>query len=217
MARPLPAGYNPRPLSRSELLSYAGMGGIWGADLNTAVAIALAESTGRPQAIGDQGSSYGLWQIHEPAHPELFALYPDWWNPVSNARMAASVHSKAGGWGDWTTYNNGDYKKFLTGNGIYEDVGAAAGDAIAAANPVAGVVDAVKTTGGLVWKAGAWMSDPASWVRVAQVILGGGLVLAALSVVARPVAEKAAGGVVGSVTGVGKVAKVATAATKGVK
>jgi hypothetical protein len=44
-----------------------------------------------------------------------------------------------------------------------------------------------------------WMSDPHNWIRVAQVVVGGALVLVGVSIVAKPAAAPvadAAGGVV---------------------
>ncbi len=39
-------------------------------DPNLAAAIAMAESGGNASAVGDWGTSFGLWQIHTPAHRE---------------------------------------------------------------------------------------------------------------------------------------------------
>lgn len=42
-----------------------------GADVATALHIVHAESNFNPQAIGDHGESYGMWQIHLPAHKDI--------------------------------------------------------------------------------------------------------------------------------------------------
>src|SRR5208282_634628 len=59
-------------LSASEIAGYASAAGFSGPDLQVAVAVALAESSGNPSAIGDLtlGVSVGLWQINLKAHPE---------------------------------------------------------------------------------------------------------------------------------------------------
>lgn len=48
--------------------------------------------------------------------------------------------------------------------------------------------------GGITTLIGAakWISDPGNWMRVGQVILGGGMVLAGVAIVARPGVQKAA-------------------------
>ncbi len=80
-------------------------------DLATAVAIALAESGGNPNAIGDNGTSYGLWQIHWSAHPEFDKARL--FDPQYNANAAHDIYSRRGGFSDWTTYKTGAYAQFL--------------------------------------------------------------------------------------------------------
>jgi hypothetical protein len=61
-----------------ELKQLASNAGFSGDDLDTAVAIALAESGGDPEAYNPETEagtapgrgSYGLWQIYQTAHPE---------------------------------------------------------------------------------------------------------------------------------------------------
>lgn len=92
-----------------------------GADI--AAAVALAESGGDPFAQGDphgnsgplpngSSSSFGLWQINHPAHPEYepHKLLTD----LDYAARAAFAISKHGtDWEPWTTYRDGAYRKFL--------------------------------------------------------------------------------------------------------
>lgn len=83
-------------------------------NIDTAVAIALAESGGKTDAVSSTGD-YGLWQINKKAHPGLFSL-GDWKDPKVNAQMAASVYRAAGNsFKPWVTYNSGAYKSH-TGN-----------------------------------------------------------------------------------------------------
>lgn len=42
-----------------------------GVDPETALAVAMCESSLNPKAIGDNGDSLGLWQINSPSWPEV--------------------------------------------------------------------------------------------------------------------------------------------------
>lgn len=181
-----PAGAD-KTLSKSVIATYAVMGGFTGENVNIAAAVALAESSGRTAIIGgpnDDGSSdYGLWQINS-IHAKLFDTYSDWWNPISNARMAHAVWAEAGGsFSPWVNYSNGKYKDHL-GNTQYEAVPSSDG-----------IVDTVKGIGGMVWRAGQWMADPDNWVRVVQVTLGAGLLIAATTIVVRPAVDQVSGAI----------------------
>jgi len=81
-----------------------------------AAAIALAESSGNPQALnptdnnGTQ-SSFGLWQISNGTHAPPSA---SWADPLTNARLAVAKYKGAGNsFSPWGTYDSGAYKKFL--------------------------------------------------------------------------------------------------------
>ena len=99
-------------LSPAQIQAYAAAAGFPGADLATAVAIALAESSGNPAAIGDAGNSIGLWQINLPAHPEYAGA--NLADPQTNANAAFVIYSAAGGrFQPWSTFNSGAYTKYL--------------------------------------------------------------------------------------------------------
>jgi Lysozyme like domain len=95
----------------------------------TAVAVAMAESGGNPDAVGDlsitPGGSIGLWQINLQAHPDLAAKF-DLKDPLQNAMAAYQVWQNSGGrWSPWTTYNTGAYQQYLgAGQGPYVRGGA---------------------------------------------------------------------------------------------
>jgi hypothetical protein len=85
----------------------------------TAYAIARAESGGNPDAIGDAGQSFGLWQIYRPVHPQYGAswlLVPD-----NNAIAAAAISGGGTNWNPWCTWEasacgghgNGRYRTYL--------------------------------------------------------------------------------------------------------
>jgi len=95
----------------AQLQQLAANVGFSGDDLATAVAIALAESGGNPNATGDNGTSYGLWQIHWTVHPEFDKTRL--FDPQYNANAAYSIYSRRGSFADWTTYKTGAYVQFL--------------------------------------------------------------------------------------------------------
>jgi HPt (histidine-containing phosphotransfer) domain-containing protein/ferritin len=73
-------------------------------------AIALAESSGNPQARNSSGAS-GLWQI-------LGLPFPgDPFEPLTNAKMAGSK-LRSQGLGAWVTYTSGAYKQFMSRGGL---------------------------------------------------------------------------------------------------
>jgi hypothetical protein len=106
-----------------DLLSLAAGAGFSGGDLDTAVAIALAESGGVPTAYntepGAKGGtpagqgSYGLWQIYAKLHPEFDVS--QLFDPSYNASAAYSIYVNAGmSFIPWSTYKFGQYLGFLS-------------------------------------------------------------------------------------------------------
>lgn len=101
-------------LNAAQIQGYAAAAGFSGAALATAVAIALAESSGNPAAVNpnDPGGSYGLWQINMAAHPEFAGL--NLADPQTNANCAFQVYLQAGGsFTPWSTYGSGAYTAYL--------------------------------------------------------------------------------------------------------
>jgi len=104
-------------LTADEIAQFAIAAGFVGEDAVTATAIALAESGGDPNAVGDQGTSYGLWQIHWTVHPEFdkSRLF----DPAYNAQSAFSLFTRRGDFNDWSTFgsdlpgHNNAYARFL--------------------------------------------------------------------------------------------------------
>lgn len=103
--------------------SYAQLEGLWiqaGGDTSAAplmAAIALAESSGNPQAINPtdnngQQTSWGLWQISNGTHNQPV---PNILDPLINAQQAVAKY-KSQGLGAWGTYTSGAYKNYLQGN-----------------------------------------------------------------------------------------------------
>jgi hypothetical protein len=108
-------------LSAADISGYASAAGFSGGDLATAIAIALAESSGNPQVVGDQslaptkGPSIGLWQINigSKAHPELASQ--DLTDPQTNANAAYSIYQAAGySFRPWSTFTNGAFRAYMS-------------------------------------------------------------------------------------------------------
>ena len=103
-------------LSASEIAQLARTAGFAGSDLVTAVAIALAESSGDPAIVGDlvitRGGSIGLWQINLYWHPEYSKELL--LNPEANAAAAYAIYANADhSFSPWSTYASGSYRRFL--------------------------------------------------------------------------------------------------------
>ena len=101
-------------LSPQQIAQYAYNAGFRGKALDTAVAIAMAESAGRVDAYNPElgagtkkgSGSRGLWQIYGAAHP--WANNSAVFDPQANANAAYRVFVEAGNrFTPWSTYNKG--------------------------------------------------------------------------------------------------------------
>ncbi len=104
-----PVTGSPEEITRQVAARY------WPADqVDTAVAIAGAESTYNPKAHNNYGAGVeGLWQINVQAHRDLVAG-KNLQDPSVNAYAAHQIWLDAGkSWKPWTTYTSGSYRKFL--------------------------------------------------------------------------------------------------------
>lgn len=105
-------------LSISDIITVAQNAGFSGEDLVTAVAVAMAESGGDPNAFGDAGigqGSFGLWQINSKFHPEFGPDFTTLYDPQTNANAAYSVYSAAGNsFTPWSTFKSGSYSSFVS-------------------------------------------------------------------------------------------------------
>ena len=114
-------------LNAVQIAQYASIAGFSGSDLITAVAVALAESSGNPKAFGDAGigqGSFGLWQISSKFHPEYGPDFTILYDPQVNANAAYSIYSSAGNsFSPWTTFKNGMYASNL--NAVQSAIGTA--------------------------------------------------------------------------------------------
>lgn len=106
-------------LSTAQIRQIATVAGFMGGDLETAVAIAKAESGGNPNAVGDLtlGVSVGLWQINLHFHPEYD--HASLLDPQYNANAAWAIYDAAGSnFSPWSTYKNGTYEAHLNSDGV---------------------------------------------------------------------------------------------------
>ena len=117
------------PGGRSGLMKMLYAQGFRGNSLNTAFAIALAESGGRPDAVGDVklqdakwGPSYGLFQIRSLKHWQNYDgkgssdQYRDGSrlrDPKYNIRAAWEKSKGGKNWHAWSTYTGGQFIKYL--------------------------------------------------------------------------------------------------------
>lgn len=106
-------------LTSQQIMEFARNAGFTGPDLITAVAVALAESSGNPNAhgdikIGSGTGSFGLWQIYADAHPEFGPDFTTLFDPQTNADAAFSVYSRAkNSFTPWSTFKNGAYLTYI--------------------------------------------------------------------------------------------------------
>lgn len=103
-------------LSAAQIWQYAENAGFEGEDLQTAVAIALAESSGNPNTLGDlnitPGGSVGLWQVNLKYHPEYTT--DQLRDPQENANAAFAIYQAAGdSFTPWSTFKSGAYLAYV--------------------------------------------------------------------------------------------------------
>ncbi len=113
-----PAATGPR-FDLRGLRLFAANAGFPPEEVDTAAAIAMAESDGYQYAQGDPhgtfgpvpngtSTSFGLWQIHTPVHRQYNAskLLQD---ASYNARAAFEIRSTPEGFRHWSTFNRGPH------------------------------------------------------------------------------------------------------------
>ncbi|MDA3645651.1 transglycosylase SLT domain-containing protein [Saccharopolyspora indica] len=109
-------------LTAEQIAQHAYDAGFRGENLTTAVAVAMAESSGNTKSHNDTppDDSYGLWQINMlgdmgPARRKEFGLdsNKDLFDPAENAKAAYEIAGDGKDFGPWSTYTNGAYKKHL--------------------------------------------------------------------------------------------------------
>lgn len=95
-------------------------------DIPLMIAIAMAESRGDSDAVGDVklandkwDASIGLFQVRSLKNPEKYSkadklrIKDKLFDPVYNAKVAYEISKKGKDWSPWSTYNDDSYKEFL--------------------------------------------------------------------------------------------------------
>lgn len=115
-----PAGSN-RVYNPGEIKWVAKAAGFPDKELNTAAAVAMAESRGRLNAYNDKGLdlSYGLWQVNMkdalgPERRRKFGISNNdqLFGAATNAKAAKIIFDE-GGWRQWSTYKDGKYRAYI--------------------------------------------------------------------------------------------------------
>lgn len=223
-------------IAAKEIAGYAAGAGFKGDALNTAVAVALAESGGRTDAVGDTtltsvtwGPSVGLWQIRSlnadlgtGASRDAARLA----DPGFNARSAYAISKGGTNWSPWTVFTTGAFLLKLTE--AKRGVAANSGRVLAPTGQVttptqmgegvpgwvsgalpavaSSTADAVQDLTAYPARVLAWVSDRNNIIRIVKVVLGVGLAGIGLYVVSRPV-QKQVGDTVKTVVGVAGAAR----------
>lgn len=172
--------FNPsnKSLSPSGIAGAASAAGFTGSDLVTAVAIALAESSGETGVIGplpsgkntDGTSDYGLFQINS-SHTALLSQ-GNWKDPIANAKMAYSLYvSRGRTFKDWVSYTSGTYLLHMPAAQIGVNT---------KTNPVASASTS-DTTGVNSASFISNLTNAETWRRTGEILLGGILILIAVT------------------------------------
>lgn len=112
--------------SRKGLLKALHAQGFRGKSLQTAFAVALAESGGRTKALGDEkianktyGPSMGIFQIRSLKDPKKFGASGQWrdgkrlFDPSFNVKAAWQISNEGKNWKAWSAYKNGAFSQYL--------------------------------------------------------------------------------------------------------
>lgn len=172
-------------LSDSQIAAAAKAAGFSGSALAKAVAIALAESSGNPNAHNavPPDNSYGLWQINMlgsmgPARRKQFGLSSNsqLFDPVTNAKAAYAISSGGKNFRPWTTYTSGAYLRYMSrankaaGNPSSSVPGATQAGFLDDVNPFPEIIAFFE-----------FISDPKTWLRLGMLLGGAALIAMALA------------------------------------
>jgi len=147
--------------TREEIIDILVKAGIPNKDIPIMVAIALAESMGDPEAIGDENlvdskwdESIGLFQIRSLKNPndprfnkaDKLRIKDRLFDPVYNAKAAYEISKKGKTWKDWTTFTEGTYKKFMDTSPSRSNIRLAGGGIKGRSKPIAMAEETVNVT-----------------------------------------------------------------------
>ena len=194
-----------------------------GNDAEIARAVALAESSGKKDAVSWTGCCVGLWQINAEVHNGKYGLPSDVGkakdalkDPILNGKVAYQLWRDSGGWGPWDGYTNGAYRRYLNPKGhdplITVQKNSVSGTPVEAAGDVLDTVTKpVEVAAKSLELAGDVVSalfNPSTYMRIGKGWLGGILLITGTGALVFIVANKASNGAVADTAG--KAVKVAT-------
>lgn len=104
-------------LPDTAIKDVARMAGFTGESLVTAIAIALAESGGNPQAINhnrdkNQTTDRGLWQINNYWHKEVSDAVA--YDPTQAAAAVYAISRQGSNWSAWSSFKSGAYLLYVS-------------------------------------------------------------------------------------------------------
>jgi hypothetical protein len=199
-----------------------------------AIAVALAESGGRPDAHNNNAStgddSYGLWQINMrgsmgPARRAQLGIASNaaLLDPQTNAKAMWAISNHGKNWSPWSTFKTNAYLKYMSQataaaqsvmaqavvGGVFSVPGIVAGGASSAAGAVASGVGSVLDVGGAIGAAANTISQTVfkAGLNAGAVVLALVLVVLGVVILLRAPLEKAA-----KLAPVGRAVKVVKAA-----
>lgn len=200
-------------LSPGAILAYCLAAGWRGQDALDAMGVALAESSGNTETTSanpDGGTNVGLFQLDTPGGVGHGYSIAQLKNPALNAQVAHAGWVKDGKtfakhWATWpepaktrqleavrkditlpSLVNVGTDSLFLPGSPgdvlTKQQQNAQSSSSGTDSNPLTQISKIL-----------AWVSTPANWGRIALVVVGGGLVIAGLNQIAKPVTAPVVG------------------------
>lgn len=166
-------------------LSYAQLEGYWiaaGGSSGTApiaAAIALAESSGNPSAVGPSyggdAGSIGLWQIQSGQHPQWSV--DSLKDPMTNAQAAVAIYNDSGSFQPWSTFTNGAYQQFYQPNVAPTAPSGGTANNTSGQNAQGGVSDLSAALGGVGLGAQAVAQSGSAKFLAAGAIAAGGILV----------------------------------------
>lgn len=168
-------------LSDRQMAGYLKAAGFPASALATGVAVGLAESGGRTDALNtaNRNGSWdaGFMQINSIHGYSQAALF----NPVTNAAAAFKIWTAAGGrWTPWSTYNSGSFRVYLARGSVAAQSPTTAPGGIPGGTPTTVPVSNLNNPVPNILNPFAMFADTGLWVRVGLMLLGAFLMLIGL-------------------------------------
>ena len=181
-----------RKLTAAEIAQVASSAG-FGKDestLATAVAVALAESSGRTNAVSPTGCCHGLWQINVNVHPYTKTQMQD---PAQNAAAAWKISNGGTNWKPWSAYTNGSYLLYMSSaraasRARVTDPGGSTpqqsgGDVLI--DELSGAIDSIQGVTYPIAATKEWLSDRNNIFRIVKVLAGGAIAILGLKLIVK--------------------------------